>query len=452
MINMEVVREDIDKLNALLKVKVVPADYKSKVETKLENHRKQANIPGFRKGFVPMSLIKKQYGTSVLFDEVSKMVSEAINKYITTEKVDILGNPMPKDGDGFEGDFSNPSDFLFTYEIGLPPKIDVSISKKNKFPYKEVEIDAALIQKQSEDIRRRYGKLESAELVGENDMVLGRFVELNSDKSVKEGGVDHSATVSLEFLDSDKVRKKFVGKKVGDVLNVNPDDLSKGPKDKAAMLGVKEAELDGIGKKFTFTITEIKCMNFAELNEELFLKLYPDNSVKDEKTFNDRIKSDLEQMFSKDSDRLLHKVVFDELMKKIKVSFPEAFLKRWIKQVNEKPLTDEVLEKEFDGYLKMLKWQLIEKAIFESHDVQIDQKELVDYTKSLLIQNYSNYGAPVPDEEELDKNARKFLQDKKQVDSIIGRLAEDKLIELCKNTATLKPKKVKYDDFVKEFN
>ena len=152
--------------------------------------------------------------------------------------------------------FSNPSDFLFTYEIGLPPKLMFPFLKENKFPYKEVEIDAALIQKQSEDIRRRYGKLESAELVGGNDMVLGRFVELNSDNSVKEGGVDHSATVSLEFLDSDKVRKKFVGKKVGDVLNVNPDDLSKGPKDKAAMLGVKEDDLDGI-EKIHIVITEI---------------------------------------------------------------------------------------------------------------------------------------------------------------------------------------------------
>ena len=203
--------------------------------------------------------------------------------------------------------------------------------------------------------------------------------------------------------------------------------------------------------KFSFTISEIKSMKFAELNQELFTKLYPDNSVTDEESFNNRIKSDLETMFSKDSDRLLHKVVFEDLMKKVKVNFPEDFLKRWIKQVNEKPITDEVLEKEFEGYLKMLKWQLIEKAVFEAHDIKIEQSELLEFTKGLLIQNYNNYGAPLPDEKELTENAVKFLQDKKQVDSIIGRLAEDKLIELCKNEATLKSKKIQYDDFIKEF-
>jgi len=432
-------------------VKVQPKDYLNKVEGTLQKHRKTAKIPGFREGFVPMSFIKKQYGKSVLFDEVSKMVSESINKYIAEQKVDLLGNPMPREEDGFSGDFDNPSDFEFTYEIGLSPKIDISISKKNKFTYKVVNIDSELIKKQSEDIRRRYGKLESADVVSDNDLVLGKFVELNKDNSIKEGGVEHTASVSLEFLDNDKVRKQFNGKKVGDELNVNPDNLSKGPKDKAAMLGLKEEELDSVGKKFSFTISEIKSMKFAELNEDLFSKLYPDNSVKDENSFTERIKSDLDAMFSKDSDRLLHKVVFDDLMKKVKVNFPEKFLKRWIKQVNEKPLTDEVLEKEFEGYLKMLKWQLIEKAIFDAHDIQIDQSELIEYTKSLLIQNYNNYGAPLPDEKELTENAIKFLQDKKQVDSIIGRLAEDKLIELCKKEATLKSKKIQYDEFVKEF-
>ena len=448
---MEVLREDVDKLNALLKVRVKPEDYQNKVEGTLQKHRKNAKIPGFRQGHVPMSFIKKQYGKSVLFDEVSKMVSESINKYIAEQKVDLLGNPMPVEGDGFSGDFDNPSDFEFTYEIGLPPKIELSISKKNKFTYKEVEIDDKLIAKQSEDIRRRYGKLESAELVSDKDLVLGKFVELNKDGSEKEGGVIHSASVSLEFLDSEKVRKQFNGKKIGDTLKVNPDDLSKGSKDKAAMLGVKEEELQNVGNKFSFTISEIKSMKFAELNEELFTKLYPDNSVTDEESFNNRIKSDLETMFSKDSDRLLHKVVFEDLMKKVKVNFPEDFLKRWIKQVNEKPITDEVLEKEFEGYLKMLKWQLIEKAVFEAHDIKIEQSELLEFTKGLLIQNYNNYGAPLPDEKELTENAVKFLQDKKQVDSIIGRLAEDKLIELCKKEATLKSKKIQYDDFIKEF-
>ena len=445
---MNVIREDLNALNARLKVKVTPEDYQSKVSETLSKYRKTAKIPGFRPGHAPMGMIQKQYGKSVLFDEVSKMVTDAINNYISEEKLNLLGNPIPVEENGFSGDFSNPTDFEFVYEIGFPPQIDVAITKKDSFDFEKVDVNQDLINKQAEDIRRRYGKLVSSDEVKEKDLILGRFVELNDDKSVKEGGIDHTSSISLEFLDSNDARKMFVGKKVGDSIELNPNDVSKGPKDKAAMLGVKEDELENIGSLFSYTINEIKSMELADLNEELFLKLYPDATVTNEDEFLARIKSDLEKMFEQDSDKKLYRTIYDSLMEKVNADFPDDFLKRWIKQVNDKPVTDEQIESEYDGYRNMLKWQLIEKTLFDKHNLVIDQIELVNFTKHLLRTNYSNYGIFEVDEEELTQSAMKFLQDKKQTDAIISRLAEDKLINLFKTEASLKDKVVSYEDFV----
>jgi trigger factor len=445
---MNVIREDLNALNARLKVKVTPEDYQSKVSETLSKYRKTAKIPGFRPGHAPMGMIQKQYGKSVLFDEVSKMVTDAINNYISEEKLNLLGNPIPVEENGFSGDFSNPTDFEFVYEIAFPPQIDVTITKKDSFDFEKVDVNQDLINKQSEDIRRRYGKLVSSDEVKEKDLILGRFVELNDDKSVKEGGIDHTSSISLEFLDSNDARQMFVGKKVGDSVELNPNDVSKGPKDKAAMLGVKENELENIGSLFSYAINEIKSMELAGLNEELFLKLYPDATVTNEDEFLARIKSDLEKMFEQDSDKKLYRTIYDSLMEKVNADFPDDFLKRWIKQVNDKPVTDEQIDSEYDGYRNMLKWQLIEKTLFDKHNLVIDQMELINFTKHLLRTNYSNYGIFEVDEEELTQSAMKFLQDKKQTDAIISRLAEDKLINLFKTEASLKDKVVSYEDFI----
>jgi trigger factor len=445
---MNVIREDLNALNARLKVKVTPEDYQSKVSETLSKYRKTAKIPGFRPGHAPIGMIQKQYGKSVLFDEVSKMVTDAINNYISEEKLNLLGNPIPVEENGFSGDFSNPTDFEFVYEIGFPPQIDVTITKKDTFDFEKVDVNQELISKQAEDIRRRYGKLVSSDEVKEKDLILGRFVELNDDKSVKEGGIDHTSSISLEFLDSNDARQMFVGKKVGDSIELNPNDVSKGPKDKAAMLGVKEDELENIGSLFSYTINEIKSMELADLNEELFLKLYPDATVTNEDEFLARIKTDLEKMFEQDSDKKLYRTIYDSLMEKVNADFPDDFLKRWIKQVNDKPVTDEQIDSEYDGYRNMLKWQLIEKTLFDKHNLVIDQMELINFTKHLLRTNYSNYGIFEVDEEELTQSAMKFLQDKKQTDAIISRLAEDKLINLFKTEASLKDKVVSYEDFI----
>lgn len=445
---MNVVRQDVDALNAVLKVNISPADYSDKVKVKLEKYRKTAKIPGFRPGHVPMALIQKQYGKSVLAEELNKMVNDALYAFISENKIEILGNPIPKVGSEVKGDFDHPTDFEFEYEIGMPSSFVLPLNDKSKYDYLKVKVDSKLLDKQIEDLRRRYGKLSSAEEVGENDLVLAQFVELNEDGEIKAGGIMHSSTVSLEFMDNKKVQKELIGKKKGDKIVVDPANVSRGGKDTASMLGIKEEDLDTISNKFQMTINEIKHMELADLNQELYDRLFGEGVVNSEEDLRKRITADLEGMFSNDSDRMLTRTIYEDLVENTKLDLPNGFLKRWIKLSNEKEISDEQLEKEYDGYAKGLKWQLIQGNIFKTNEIKLDNKEVIDFTKGLLVSNYSQYGIPAPEDNELTKTALEVLQNKDEANKIYDMLAEQKLTQFFKKTVKLKDKEVSYDEFV----
>ncbi|XOV68863.1 MAG: trigger factor [Fluviicola sp.] len=445
---MNVTRQDVDALNAKLTVEITPADYEKKVNDTLNNYRKTAKVPGFRPGHVPMGLVKKQYGKAVLSEELNKVVNQSLQEYISENNLDLLGNPIPTKGeDSFKGSFDNPENFEFYYDIALAPEIKVPLSGKNKFDYVKVKVDDALIDKQVEDLRRRYGKLVSSDEVGEKDMVLAQFVELNDDESIKEGGILHTSTVSMEFVSNDKVKKSLIGKKVGDKLVVNPEDVSRGGADTAAMLGVKEEELEGVSDKFQMTINEIKAMELAELNEELFDKLFGPGSVTNEKELRERVKNDLEGMFVNDSDRMLTRAVYDNLLEKTEVELPDDFLKRWIQMSNETEISMEQIEEEYDNYAKGLKWQLIQSAIFKANDIKLENDEVIEFTKGLLANNYAQYGMPAPEDEELTQSAMQVLQNRDEANKVYDMLAERKLTAYFKETVKLNEKEVSYDEF-----
>lgn len=448
---MNITKEQVDNLNALLKVTVESEDYQGTVDKTLTDYRKKASIPGFRPGKVPMGLIKKQYGKAVLVDELNKMVSQKLFEYIEDEKLDILGNPLPKREEDVKGDFDNPSTFEFIYEIGLSPEIEVKLSSRNKYEFTKVKIDKDLIQKQMDDLTKRYGKLVSGEEVGEKDMVMGQFVELDENGEIKEGGIMNSATISLEFIEKPKVKKELVGKKIGDKLVVNPVDVSRGGKDTAAMLGIEESALDNISDKFQYTINEIKVMEPAELNQELFDKLYGEGVISSEKEMKERIQKDLEGMFLKDSDKILMRRVVNDLIDKTKFDLPNEFLKRWIlsNQKEDSGVTMEDIEKDYENYSKSLKWQLIQNALFKENDLKVEQEDAVNYTKGLLVSQYAQYGMPAPEDDQLTASAQQVLANKEEAQRIFDMLAEDKLLAHFKETVKLNEKEVSYDDFVK---
>lgn len=444
---MNILREDVDALNAVLRVQISPEDYQSKVKNELEKYRKSAKVPGFRPGHVPAGLIQKQYGKSVLAETLNKLANDGLYNFITENKLDILGNPIPKEDSEAIGDFDKPENFEFSFEIGFAPSFDLAITGK-KFDFPIVKVDDALINKQIEDLQRRYGKLASVEEAGDKDMILGKFEEIAEDGTVKEGGISHSTTISLEFLDNKDASKLLSGKKVNETFELAPSLVSKNDADKAAMLGVKEDELSTIGNSFQFTISDIKRMELAELNEELFSKLFMDGEVTSIEDLKKRIASDLATMFVADSDRILTRDVYNFLLEDTRMEFPTTFLKRWIKLSSEKPVNEDEIENEFDVYLKSLKWQLIQTKIFKDNNIQLSQEEVINHTKNLLVGNYAQYGIPAPDDAELTETAIRLLKNKEQANGIYDRLAEEKLTEYFKSTVKLNNNEVSYDEFV----
>ncbi|MEZ4922206.1 MAG: trigger factor [Crocinitomicaceae bacterium] len=440
---MNVVEEKIDALNAVLRIKISPEDYAAKVESTLNDYRKQANLPGFRPGKTPISLIKKKYGKAVLAEELNKAVSQSLQDFITKNNINVLGNPLPKEDEEVVGDFDNPAEFEFAYEIAISPEFDLNLSKKNKFDYLKVDVDKEMLDKEVENLARRYGKLVPADSVGDRDMILGEFTEVGGD-------IKNNSTISMEFVEDKAAKKSLTGAKVGDVINLDPRKVSKGDSDMAAMLGVPAEEVGNIKSKFDFKITEIKRMEPHAIDQELFDKLFGEGNIKSETELRDKIKSDLENMFSNDSDRLFNQRVVDELVENTKVDLPEDFLKRWILASSKEEITLDQIEAEFDSYRKSLKWQLIQNKIIKENGLNVEPQEAVEYTKALLANQYAQYGMPAPEDNILNDQARNVLSNQEEANRIYDNLYMNKILSFFKETVKLNEKALSYEKFVEE--
>jgi len=447
---MHVHRKEIDALNGVLTVEIDHVDYAQKVKTSLEKYRKTAKIPGFRPGHIPLGIIEKRFGKAVLAEELNTLANDGVYNYIKENNLEILGNPIPSSSNEMEGSFDNPGTFKFSFEIGMSPNFDYQSVLKKGVEYNTVRVDEKLVTQQIEDIQRRYGKMMGVDAVGEKDLVMGTFSELNTDGTVKEGGISHSTTLSVEFIENKEGKKLLIGKGKDDVFSLDPSFVSKDDADKASLLGLTAETLPAQDVLFEFKITDIKRMELAELNTELFGKLFQDGEINDEAGLRARVQKDLEQMFERDADRLMTRKVYDQLMIDVSMVFPEAFLKRWIKMSASSPIADDEIEKEFEAYLKSLKWQLIQTKIFKDSDTKLVYEEVLAFTKGLIISNYAQYGLPAPEEKELESAARELLTKKEQANSIYDQLAEEKLTQYFKANASLKMKPLSYDDFVAE--
>lgn len=449
---MIVTREDVDAINAILKVQISPADYENKVKAGLDKHRTSMKMTGFRPGKVPMTIVQQKHGHKVLSDVLNKVVNDCLYNFITENKIELLGNPIPSDKIPVQGNFNKPGNFEFTYEIGISPEIKINLSDDNKYEYVKVRIDEELVEKQIEDLRRRYGKLISVDKVGDKDLILAQFVELNETGEILPGGVLHSSTISMEFVEDEKTREELVGKSQGDKVIVSPTSVSRGGKDTAAMLGIKEEELSTISDKFQMTINEIKRMEMADLTQELFDRLFGEGKVNSELELKAKIYIDLKDMFVNDADRLLTRAIFEDLIENTNVALPDSFLKRWIRLSNEKPILPEQVEEEYDGYAKSLKWQLIQGSIFKENNLKLENQEIIDFTKSILISNFAQYGMPAPADKELTETAIGLLSKKEEASRILEMLADQKITQYFKEKVKLNEKEVSYDAFMELAN
>jgi trigger factor len=447
---MNIVCENVDALNGVLKVQVGTEDYKDKYDKTLTDYRKKANIPGFRPGKAPMSFITKQYGKAVLADELNKLVNDSIYKYISENNLQILGSPIPKSDEEVVGNWDNPAEFEFVYEIGYAPTFEIPLSSKDSFEYLSISIDKKLLDEEVDNIRRRYGKMVSTDAISGNEIISVQIAELAADGSVKEGGITKNTSFSMELVSDKRVIKSLKDAKIGDVLELEIAKLTKDNKDLAAMLGVSEAELEGIEKMFKVEIMDVRIIELAELNQELFDKIYGPGVVTSEDELRAKIQADLESIFNRNAQVVFMNKIYDHLMEKVNPEFPVDFLKRWLKMTSEKPLTDEQWDSEMSNYLRSLKYRLIQNKVFESNNIEISYNDIMDHAKNLLLDNYRQYGIPTEDipEQEIMQSVMRILQDEQQRNEIQSQVTEKKFEEIVSNMVKKKDRKVSYEEFV----
>ncbi len=448
---MNITEEKIDSQNALLKIKLERNDYSTQYDNALKKYRQQMTLPGFRAGKVPMGMVKQRYGKSLLAEELNKMLNDNIQKYIQENKLQVLGSPIPSESHTDQGDWDNPSDFEFVYELGLAPEMKVEITKKDKFDYHTIKVEDKMLDEQINNIARRYGKMSESKVAEANDMLVGDFVELDEKDEVVPGGVMNQATISLEFIDKE-VQKKFIGKKVEDNVVVDPHKVSRGHEDLAKMLNMSHEDVHDINTNYKFIIREIKHLEPAELNQEFFDKIFGDGEVKDEKEFRAKITSDLEKGFVADSNRLFKRDITTKLIADYNPSLPDEFLKKWIRMSNEKPVTAEEVERDYDQYQKGLQWQLIFNQLVEKDEIKVMDIEVIERTKQLMASQYAQYGMPAPEDEELKQTALRVLENQDESRKVYDMLYDEKLIAYIRETATVKEKPVSYDAFVEMAN
>ncbi len=446
---MQIIEEKIDDLNLVLNIEIKSEDYQDKYKSSLSSYAKKASIPGFRPGKVPAGIIRKKYGKALLAEEINKIINDSLNDYIKTNELNILGSPMPSESETDNGNWDQPEDFNFKYDIGLAPEFEIKLNKKSKQDYLLIEVDEKMIKDHIDTMRKRYGKLSSPEVSGENDMVIGDLVELDDKDKIVEGGIMSESTVSLEFLKDKKSKKLLTGLKPGDHVIVDPKKVSGGDEDLAKMLGIELDAVSGIKTNFRFNVKDIKSMQPADLNDEFFAKMGPKDEIKSEDDLKEKIKNDTTNQFLLESDRLFLNTMHKELMDKSDISLPDEFLKRWIKASNEKPITDEQLSQDYNSYANSLKWQLIENKIVKQAGIKIGQEDALAKAKQFVVGQYAQYGLPAPEDENLTTHANQILQNNDEAKKIFDLILEERLIGYLKETVKLNEKKVSYDDFVK---
>jgi trigger factor len=444
---MNILKEETGALTATLKVKLSPDDYAPGVEKALKEQRKQAVLPGFRPGQVPMSLIKKRVGKALLVNEVERLIDENLRNYIQSNGLRVLGQPLPKNESVEGNDWDNPSEFEFAYEMGLAPSFEVELDKvKVEMPV--VDVNEELVTKEVEDMKRRFGKLESAEVSGEKDMLLGDMIELNADGTIKEGGIMHRATISLEFLEDEATKAALAGKAVGDEVVVDPHKVSRDHDDLARMLGVDHERVHHLEGNFNFRIAEIKRMLPAELNQELFDRMYGEGAVADEAGFRAKVKEGMEAMFLRDSERIYRRLVLKALHEQARIDLPDGFLKRWIKETSEQPTTAEKVEEGYPGYAEGLKRKLVEDRVIEKYGLEAKGEEMDGFAKRYITDQFRQYGMPAPDDERLQQMAARMLGDREQLQRMRDSIVQQKLTVHFTTLLEPKQRRVSLDEFI----
>lgn len=445
---MNIEREETGTLTATLKLKLDPSDYAPAVDKVLKEQRKTAAWPGFRPGQVPMSIIKKRIGKSVLVSEVERLIDENLRNYIQENKLRVLGQPLPRNEAMKANDWDRPGEFNFQYEVGMAPSFDVEMSDKLGVDLPVVDVDDALLDKEIADMRRRYGSLSDVGSAGSTDMVIGDLIELDGNGEIKPGGLMNRTTITMEELVDEGTRALFTGKAVGDAVQVDPHKVSKGHDDLAKMLGTNHEAVHHLQGDMLFRIAEIKRLEPVEIGPALFDRVFGQGAVADAADFRSKVTEGLVGMFARDGERVFKRLVMRKMAADAKIELPDGFLKRWISVTSEKPITPEELESGYEGYAESLRKQLLEDRIVEKYGLEAKGEELNAFAKQYVVDQYTQYGIPAPEGDRLQEMAGRMLGDQEQIKKMRDAIVDQKLTAHFKAMLSPKEKKMVFEDFV----
>ncbi len=445
---MDINKEQIDDLNAVIKVKVEKDDYQEKVEGTLREYRKKANMPGFRPGKVPMGIVKKMYEKPVMLEEINKVVSQSLTRYIVEEKLDILGEPLPSDKEQKEIDWDNQEEFEFAFDIGIYPGFEINISQKDKLKYYDVQLDEKTVDSQVEHYTRQHGSFEPVEEVKDNELVKGSVKQVLPEDAENEPLAAEDTAISLEIMKDDEIKKKFQGAKAGDKIVFDIKKAYPNDTEIAGILKTQKEEAANVNGDFEINITEVDVFKPAGLNQELFDKIFGEGNVNSEEEMREKIKEDIKPYLDKESENKLMQDIREKFLGKVKMDLPKEFLKRWIKATNEK-INAEEIEKDFPKFEEDIKWQLIKNKIAKENEIKVEEQEILDFTKQLVKNQYMQYGiADIPDEQ-VEMSAKEVLKKEEEARRVRDQKMEEKVINFVKENIKIETKKVSMDEYQK---
>jgi len=453
-LRMNITRENIDDLNAVIRMTIEKSDYEQRVNDVLKNYQKKANMPGFRPGKVPAGLIRKMYGTAALVDEINKLVSENLSGYITDNKLDILGEPLPSESQNTI-DFDTQENFEFAFDIALTPQLDIKLSKREKVPYYSIQVTDEMLDSQVKSMTGRFGQNEIVEVVSDKSLMKGSFVQVDESGAEVEGGITaNDAVMSVAIVKDDAEKVKLIGAKVGDQVVFDPMKAFPNATEISYLLKISREEAEKVSGLFRFTINEVTEFKDPELDQELFDKLFGPNVVSSEEEMNNKVRENLEKTLAMESDYRFSIDAREKLSAKFEVQLPEAFLKRWLKATNRenKELTEEQLENEMPRFIEDLKWQLIKNEVIRSNELKIENSDVLEFAKKSAKVQFMQYGLSNIPDEHIENYAVDMMKNQDQARKFAEGAINDKVMEFIKEAVKLDAKEVTRDEFNKLFD
>lgn len=442
---MNITKEEVNNLNAIIHIKLKEEDYAGDVNEQLSDYRKKASMPGFRPGKVPMGMIKKMYGKSVMVDTVNKKVSEALNNYIIENKLSVLGYPLPNPDKTTTIDFDKQTDFDFYFDIGLSPEFEFELTDSIKVPYYKIKITAKEVEKAIKDVKVRFGDEAHPEKAEIEDALQGKFTELDDSGEVADEGLQNDGYMRIEDVKLKTIQNKLVGKKVGDKVVFNPMKAFKDETKVKSLLNLYNGNEEKLNADYEFEVTSVIRVKEAELNEKLFKKVYPSEDINDEKEFKSRIKEDLAKHYSRDTDRQFLADTINEIIKLTALELPDEFMKRWLIESNRGKITNEQLDEQYDSYAKTFKWQLIESKLQEQFGDKIKVSE--SEVRGKVKEYFKTMGGDTESNPQIEAIVDSVLQNQEEKQRIQNDLLDEKFIKVFKDHIKIQEKEVDSEKF-----